>query len=124
VTKFVQDYLRDGETSDVLKQLNYYAFPVRYFDHGTVSREFVTKDTTNYVKRWPERKYTLVGPVGFFASDAEGETNVEFTIAFDLRSDGRSAKNKASGRTKNWWTLRGNGEELKIVAIREARIRE
>lgn len=124
VTKFVQDYLRDGETPDVQKQVNYYAFPVRYFDHGSVSREFVTRDTTNYVKRWPERKYTLVGPVGFFASDTEGETNVEFTIAFDLRSDSRSKKNKASGRTRNWWTLRGNGEELKIVAIREARIRE
>lgn len=124
VTKFVQDYLRDAETADVSRQVNYYAFAVRYFDHGTVSQEFVTKDTSNYVKRWPERKYTLVGPVAFFASASEGETNVEFTIAFDLRSDSRSAKNKATGRTKNWWTLRGNGDDLKIVAIREARIRE
>jgi peptidoglycan hydrolase-like protein with peptidoglycan-binding domain len=124
VTKFVQDYLRDAETPDVSKQVNYYAFPVRYFDHGTVSQDFVAKDTGNYVKRWPERKYTLVGPVAFFASDNEKETNVEFTIAFDLRSDGRSTKNKATGRTKNWWTLRKNDDELKIVAIREARIRE
>src|ERR1043166_2802899 len=124
VTKFVQDYLRDAETPDVAKQVSYYAFPVRYFDHGTVSQEFVTKDTTNYVKRWPERKYTLLGPVAFFASGNDKETNVEFTIAFDLRSDGRSTKNKATGRTKNWWTLLGTGNDLKIVAIKEARIRE
>jgi hypothetical protein len=124
ITQFVQDYLRDAESTDVPKQVNYYAFPVRYFDHGSVSQEFVTRDTSNYVKRWPERKYTLTGPVAFFASDNEGETNVEFTIAFDLRSSGRSAKNKATGRTKNWWTLKGNGDELKIVAIREARVRE
>jgi peptidoglycan hydrolase-like protein with peptidoglycan-binding domain len=124
INQFVQDYLRDGETPDIQKQVNYYAFPVRYFDHGAVSREFVTKDTSDYVKRWPERKYTLLGPVTFFAAENEGETNVEFTIAFDLRSNGRSAKNKARGRTKNWWTLRGNGDELKIVAINEARIRE
>jgi len=124
VTKFVQDYLRDAETPDVSRQVNYYAFPVHYFDHGSVSQDFVTKDTSNYVKRWPERKYTLVGPVAFFASDSEGETNVEFTIAFDLRSDGRSTKKKATGRTRNWWTLRKNDGELKIVAIREARIRE
>jgi hypothetical protein len=124
VNQFVQQYLRDAETADVPKQVSYYEFPVRYFDHGNVSQDFVTKDTTNYVKRWPERKYTLTGPVTFFASGTEGETNVEFTIAFDLRSPARSSKNKAAGKTKNWWTLRGNGDELKIVAIREARLRE
>jgi hypothetical protein len=124
VNKFVQDYLRDGESPDVPAQLKYYAFPVRYFDHGDVSEEFVAKDTTNYVKRWPERKYTLEGPVSFFASGNEGETNVEFTIAFELRSPTRPTKNKAVGKTKNWWTLRPTGEELKIVAIREERVRE
>jgi hypothetical protein len=120
----VQDYLRDAETQDVPKQVNYYAFPVRYFDHGTVSQEFVTGDTSNYVKRWPERKYTLVGPVNFFASGKEGETEIEFTISFQLRNPTRTAKNRALGRTKNWWTVRTEGEELKIVAIREERLRE
>src|SRR5437764_9899730 len=105
VNKFVQDYLADAESTDIPKQVNYYAFPVRYFDHGTVSQEFVTKDTSNYVKRWPERKYTLAGPVTFFASGNDAETKVEFTIAFELRSPGRSSKNKAVGRTRNWWTL-------------------
>jgi peptidoglycan hydrolase-like protein with peptidoglycan-binding domain len=124
VNKFVEDYLRDAEGPDVPAQVKYYAFPVRYFDHGTVSEDFVTRDTGNYVKRWPERKYTLTGPVSFFASGTEGETNVEFTIAFELRSNARQTKNKAAGRTRNWWTLRKNDDELKIVAIREARLRE
>jgi len=124
VNKLVQDYLRDAETQDVAAQVKYYAFPVRYFDHGSVSEPFVTRDTTNYVKRWPERKYTLTGPVHFFASEKDAETEVEFTIAFELRSAGRTAKSKAAGRTKNWWTLQAAGDELKIVAIREARVRE
>ena len=124
INKFVQDYLRDGEGPDISKQVSYYAFPVRYFDHGDVSQEFVTKDTSNYVKRWPERKYTLTGPVTFFASDNKDETNVEFTIAFELRSNARATKSKAVGKTKNWWTLRPTGDELKIVAIKEARVRE
>jgi peptidoglycan hydrolase-like protein with peptidoglycan-binding domain len=124
VNKLVQDYLRDAETADVAAQVRYYAFPVRYFDHGSVSQQFVTQDTSNYVKRWPERKYTLTGPVNFFASGKEGETEVEFTIAFDLRSAARTTKNRAVGRTKNWWTIQANGDDLKIVAIREARLRE
>jgi peptidoglycan hydrolase-like protein with peptidoglycan-binding domain len=124
VNKFVQDYLRDAETQDVASQVKYYSFPVRYFDHGSVSEPFVTKDTTNYVKRWPDRKYTLTGPVNFFASGKEAETEVEFTISFELRSAERTTKNKVAGRTKNWWTIQAAGDELKIVAIREARIRE
>lgn len=124
VTKLVQDYLRDAESADVAAQLKYYAFPVRYFDHGTVAQEFVAQDTGNYVKRWPERKYALTGPVTFFAAGQEGETVVEFAIAFDLRSAARTAKNRAIGRTRNWWTIKANGDELKIVAIREARLRE
>lgn len=124
VNKLVQDYLRDAESADVAAQVKYYAFPVRYFDHGTVSQEFVAKDTGDYVKRWPERKYTLTGPVTFFAAGKESETVVGFTITFELRSAARTTKNRAVGRTQNWWTLRANGDELKIVAIREARVRE
>ena len=124
VNKLVQDYLRDAETQNVAAQVQYYAFPVRYFDHGSVSEPFVTRDTTNYVKRWPERKYTLMGPVHFYASGKDAETEVEFTIAFELRNAERTTKNKVAGRTKNWWTLQATGDELKIVAIREARVRE
>jgi len=124
VNKFVQDYLRDAETDDVATQVKYYSFPVRYFDHGAVSEEFVTKDTSNYLKRWPQRKYTLMGPVNFFASGNEGETEVEFNIGFDLRSAGRSTRNHAVGHTKNWWKVQAKRDELKIIAIREARLRE
>jgi peptidoglycan hydrolase-like protein with peptidoglycan-binding domain len=124
VNKFVEDYLRDGETQDVASQVKYYAFPVHYFDHGSVSEEFVTKDTANYVKRWPERKYTLLGAPQFFAAGKEGETEIDFTISFELRSDGRKTKSRAAGRTKNWWTVRTEGDDLKIVTIREERLRE
>jgi hypothetical protein len=124
VTKFVQDYLRDAESDDLAAQVRYYAFPVRYFDHGSVSEQFVTQDTGNYVKRWPQRKYALASPVSFFASGKEGETEIEFTIAFELQTAARTTKNKAVGRTKNWWSVRRNGDDLKIVAIREARLHE
>jgi hypothetical protein len=124
VSKFVQDYLRDAEGPDVSAQIKYYAFPVLYFDHGVVSEQFVTQDTGNYLKRWPERKYTLASPPSFFAAEKEGETTIEFTISFELRSQARNTKSKAIGRTKNWWTIRAAGGDLKIVAIREERLRE
>lgn len=120
VTKFVEQYLRDGETDDIDAQTRYFAFPVEYFDHGQVGRDFARKDVLNYVKRWPERKYMLTEPVSFVASSNEGETNVEFTIAFSVRNK----EHVATGRTKNFWTIRPENDELKIVSIREQRLRE
>jgi len=120
VKKFVEDYLRDAETADVPAQVRYFAFPVQYFDHGTVQQDFVARDTGNYVKRWPERKYLLDGPVSFFAGGKDAETVVEFPISFSVRNK----KHAVTGRTQNFWTIRSEGEDLKIVAIREQRLRE
>jgi hypothetical protein len=120
VAAYVNQYLRDGETSDIAAQVKYFEYPVEYFDHGTVGKAFVEKDVANYLKRWPERKYTLTEPPTFVASSREGEAIVEFPITFDVRNKNHAAK----GRTKNTWTVRQEGDDLKIVAIREQRLRE
>jgi hypothetical protein len=120
VTKLVEDYLRDGEGDSVEAQTRYFTYPVEYFDHGRVGNEFVRKDVANYLKRWPERKYTLTEPVTFVAAPNEGETMVEFVIDFHVRNK----QHNASGRTRNYWVIRPEAEELKIVSIREQRLHE
>jgi hypothetical protein len=120
VAAYVEQYLRDSETSDIAAQVKYFVYPVEYFDHGTVGQAFVEKDVANYLKRWPERKYTLTEPPRFVASGREGEAIVEFPITFDVRNKNHAAK----GRTKNTWTVRQEGDAFKIVAIREQRLRE
>jgi hypothetical protein len=118
VNRFVETYLADGETDDIGLQVWFYAFPVRYFKHGLVNQDFVVKDTQAYVKRWPERKYTIVGPISYDTSGPAGETQIEFTIDYTVRNKNRSK----SGRTKNFWTVRTTGDEMKIIAIREEHI--
>jgi hypothetical protein len=118
VNRFVETYLADGETDDIGLQVWFYRFPVRYFSHGLVNQDFVVKDTQSYVKRWPERKYTLVGPITFDTSGPVGETQIEFTIDYTVRNKSRAK----SGRTKNFWTVRTTGDEMKIIAIREEHI--
>lgn len=120
VRKFVEEYLRDGEGADVDAQTRYFVYPVDYFDHGPVGADFARKDVRNYVKRWPERKYMVTEPVSFVASGNDRDTMVEFVIAFSLRNK----EHTANGRTKNFWTIRPEGDELKIVSIREERLRE
>ena len=117
VNRFVETYLADGETDDIGLQVWFYSFPVRYFNHGLVGQDFVVKDTQAYVKRWPQRNYTLVGPINFQASPT-GETQIEFTIDYTVRNGSRTK----SGRTKNFWTVRTADDEMKIIAIREEHI--
>ena len=120
VNAFVEQYLRDAEQADIPAQTRYFGYPVEYFDHGRVGPEFVEKDVVNYCKRWPERKYMLTDPVTFAAAEAEGETLIEFPTAFSVRNK----KHAVDGRTKNIWRVRSEGDQLKIVAIREERLRD
>jgi hypothetical protein len=120
VQQLVEQYLRDSETMDIAAQTRYFAYPVAYFKHGMKDAAFVERDVRYYCKRWTQRQYALTEPVSFSASTDENETNVQFTIEFNLRNK----KHHASGKTKNFWTLRAEGDELKIVAIHEERLRD
>jgi hypothetical protein len=120
ITQLVRNYLRDAETGDVDLQVGYYAFPVDYFDHGRVDRQFVVRDTRNYVKRWPQRKYMLLEPVTVQPAGANGEARVEFTIAFEVRNKNHAVR----GKTRNFWTLQPQAGNLRIVALKEQRLHE
>ncbi|MDQ6939948.1 MAG: peptidoglycan-binding protein [Verrucomicrobiota bacterium] len=119
IRAFIQQYLRDSETDDIATQTKYFNYPVIYFDHGVVDSAFVHKDVTNYVKRWPQRKYELLDPIDFIGA-TDGRTEVRFPITFQVRNKNHTA----SGRTMNFWTLRAEGDDLKIIAISEQRLRE
>ena len=115
VNKFVETYLRDGETNDVFLQAWFYQYPVQYFHYGLKDQKFVVQDIRYHVKDWPERKYELVAPPTFTPSDKPEEFLIEFSIAYNRRNKKRTA----SGKAKYTWTVRAEGEELRIVSIRE-----
>jgi peptidoglycan hydrolase-like protein with peptidoglycan-binding domain len=115
VNTFVETYLRDGETNDVFLQAWFYQYPVQYFKYGLKDQKFVVQDIRYHVKDWPERKYTLLAPPTFSTSDKEGEIRVEFSIAYNRRDK----KRVASGKAKYTWTVRAEGDDLRIVSISE-----
>ncbi|HWM24057.1 MAG TPA: peptidoglycan-binding domain-containing protein [Chthoniobacterales bacterium] len=115
VNQFVETYLRNGESNDICHQIWFYAFPVQYFEYGPQNRDFVRRDIKYHVKDWPERKYTLIAPPSFAASENAGETRIEFSIDYYRRDK----KRIASGKAKYFWTVRSEGDVLKIASIRE-----
>ena len=115
VNKFVETYLRDGETNDVFLQAWFYQYPVQYFHYGWKDQKFVVQDIRYHVNDWPERKYTLLAPPTFTPSGNEGEISVEFSIAY-RRQD---KKRTRAGKAKYTWTVRTQGEDWRIVSISE-----
>ncbi|MGI9086173.1 MAG: peptidoglycan-binding domain-containing protein [Chthoniobacterales bacterium] len=127
IRNFIEQYLRDGESNDLDAQTRYFDFPVQYFADGKQGADWVRKDVANYVKDWPERRYTLQEPINFFNAEKDGEITVEFPISYHVQNPARRDTGKRydlKGRTKNIWTIRPEGGELKIVAINEQRLRE
>lgn len=127
VRQLIEQYLRDAETDDIEAQTRYFTDPVQYFNDGEQGPAWVRKDVIAYVKDWPERHYTLQQPINFFASDKPGEIIVEFPIIYHVQNPGRRDAGKRydlKGRTMNTWTVRAEGDELKIAAINERRLRE
>jgi hypothetical protein len=120
ITNFVRQFLHDAEVDDVDLQVRYFAFPVEYFDHGQAGRDFVAKDTRNYIKRWPQRHYSLIEPVKIETKKAAGDFQIEFVIDFQVAGAGR----KAHGKTRNLWTIQSDRENFKILAINEQRLHD
>jgi putative peptidoglycan binding protein len=115
VNKFIDAYLRDAETNDIYLQAWFYAFPVDYFQYGPRGQEFVIQDIRYHVKDWPVRKYKLLAPATLMASSNEGETVVEFSIDYERHNKKRTT----SGKAKYVWRVRSEGDDLRIISIRE-----
>lgn len=120
VTQFVESYLRDGELNEPAAQNKYYAFPLRYMTDGVRDEAYVERDADKQIRSWPQRKFMLSSPVAISSTGTPSEARVEFTYAFEERKDsGRVAK----GEARQHWTVRAEGDQLKITSIDEERAR-
>src|SRR5689334_13968211 len=83
VSGFVRGYLQAAQQATPDAEVDYYADRVRYFDDGTVDRNFIAQDQRRYYARWPERFFELLdGPV-ITSGDADSAT-VKFTIRYQV----------------------------------------
>lgn len=116
VTQFVESYLRDGEINNPAAQTKYYAFPLRYMTDGVRNAAFVEHDAANQIRAWPQRKFILSSPVKLSSTGKQDEARVEFTYAFEeAKNESRIAK----GEARQNWTIRADGDQLKITQIDE-----
>jgi peptidoglycan hydrolase-like protein with peptidoglycan-binding domain len=114
---FVRDYLKVCEGNMVKEETQYYADRVDYFDHGSVDRRFIERDVAAFYKRWPKRKYDLIG-FDVVQSDPD-KALVRFRIGFAYHN----TRHRVAGQTDNFFTVQKVDGRLAFIAMKEKRIR-
>jgi len=107
---------RKTERRDCNGAVSYYASRVDYFDNGVVSKDFIARDCSAYVKAWPEITLQLTGAIDVRESGI-GEYTVSFGYDFDARN---KAKGKTSrGHAADTWRVENRLGGYKIIYHRE-----
>jgi serine/threonine protein kinase len=116
IQQFVAEHFRKTERTDCDGVLADYASSVDYFDHGVVSKDFIARECSGYIKSWPEIKLQITGPVDVRESGA-GEYTVSFGYDFEARN---KAKAKISrGHAADTWRVENRLGRFQITYHRE-----
>jgi peptidoglycan hydrolase-like protein with peptidoglycan-binding domain len=119
VQRYVENYLKAAEAPQPDEELSFFADRVDYFDSGRVTRDFIRKDQSHYYRRWPQRRFTLLGTPQVKWIDSE-KASVRFRIRYELSS----VHERASGMTENLMALGVTRDGLRIGEIRERKVRD
>jgi hypothetical protein len=116
IQQFVAEHFRKTERIDCDGVLADYASSVDYFDHGVVSKDFIARDCSGYVKSWPEITLQITGPIEVL-ENRPGEYTITFGYDFDERN---KAKGKISrGHADDIWRVEDRLARFQITYHRE-----
>ena len=123
IRDFLTRYLQAGQTNDTPGELGFYGDYVDYFNEGVVDRRFIENDVTRYDHRWPQRRFTLLGPVTLSEPPDHDPDKVVAHFRYAFLNKG--PRYTVEGKTDNAFTLQADRpESLRIVGMKEQRVRE
>jgi peptidoglycan hydrolase-like protein with peptidoglycan-binding domain len=122
VGAFIERYLQAGQANDPPVELRFYGDRVDYFDDGLVDRRFIEEDVRRFERRWPDRRFSLSGPVD--VAPAPGGEPGRFAVHFRYRFTEKSSRYSAAGQADVEYVVAGTRpEDWRIVSLKEQRVR-
>ena len=115
---WVAAFVLAGLDPHVGAELEFFGDRVNYFDSGIVDRERIRADLRRYDEKWPQRSFRLAGQV-----DVQPQPDSRIRVTFPLRFELRNGSRHSSGTVKKVLLLEVTGDDLRIVAVNEARAR-
>ncbi len=119
IRSFLRRYFDAGQSPNPADELAFYADWVDYFDHGVVDKTYIQNELAVYDQHWPSRKYALENSVRVWQHN--GDTIAKVRVEFEVANLPRNRK--ARGRTDDTFGLAKVGDGLKIISMREERVR-
>ncbi len=115
VRAFIRRYIRSGESNDPAAEMSFYAEAVdSYFDKPSFDKAAILKDRTNFVNKWPERSYTIVGEPEI----VERQDDVVIAKA-QYRYTVKNGETESSGTGRAFYRIRQRGKDLEIFWVGE-----
>ena len=111
---YIAAFVLAGLDPQVGAETEFFADRVNYFGEPNVTKEKIRHDLERYNERWPERAFTLAGPLD--VRPERDRLKVTFPLRYQLRNGSRTAAGKV------WKTLllqKTGGDDLQIVAVNE-----
>lgn len=111
---YIAAFVLAGLDPQVGAEAEFFADRVSYFGEAGVTREKIRRDLERYDERWPERAFTLAGPLDVHPI-GEG-LKVTFPLRYELRNGSRTAAGKV------WKTLlleKIGRDDFQIVSVNE-----
>jgi len=119
LNSFAAQYLRAVSHNQLKDELHFYADHVNYFGHRHVDRRIIEETLRKYYQRWPSRRYSLAGPVGYRLAPDRGEIDLTYRLNFSLANGNK----RVQGQTDNRLTINAATADPRIVGIVEQRVR-
>ncbi len=111
---YIAAFVLAGLDPQVGAETEFFADRVDYFGENGVTKEKIRRDLQRYNERWPERAFTLAGPLDVRA--VQERLKVTFPLRYELRNSSKTATGKV------WKTLlleKTGHDDFQIVAVNE-----
>jgi peptidoglycan hydrolase-like protein with peptidoglycan-binding domain len=111
---YIAAFVLAGLDPQVGAETEFFADRVNYFGEPGVTKEKIRRDLERYNERWPERAFTLAGPLD--VRPVQERLKVTFPLRYELRNGSKTAAGKV------WKTLlleKTGRDDLQIVAVDE-----
>lgn len=109
---FISTYVQFDTASDPTASLESYHPEVKYFDHGTVDRDFIAKDKAASAAKWPARTEDITGEIKV-KSTGDREWQVTYPSHFTMVAADRSWM---EGDSRTTMTVSREGDNFLITA--------
>ena len=111
---YIAAFVLAGLDPQVGAETEFFADRVDYFGEAGVTREKIRRDLERYNQRWPERAFTLAGPLDVHP------VRERLKVTFPLRYELRNASKSAAGKVWKTLVLEKTGQDdFQIVAVNE-----